>query len=64
MEKLSKEEAVQELLAVFEEMDPTEIDEAVADAKGEILYNLEQNRKLNEYFKTHSTQKSRGCIAK
>lgn len=61
---LSKDEAVKKLLSIFKEMDESEIDAAVTYARERLMQNKETRRQLDEYFKTHSTQKSRGGIGK
>lgn len=66
---LTKDEAVEKMVSIFEEMHEnkmvdSEIDAAIDEAKRWFKGNVEERRRLDEYFKTHSTQKSRGCIAK
>lgn len=66
---LTKDKAIEKMVSIFEEMhrsDMTEaeIDVAIDQAKRWFKGNVEERRKLDEYFKTHSTQKGRGCIAK
>lgn len=65
----TKDMAAEKMVSIFEEMHESsmteiEIDEVIARAKRCFKSNVEERRRLDEYFKTHSTQKGMGCIAK